>query len=591
MPSTAAPSSVKRSRSSSMPRSSPPHISAIRSTATTRRCEARLRLPRSPSRSPRSHKKRWERPRDSSSAPQSFRGSPGLLEGPNQLSAYCEIAVAALGAWALVRRTLLLDVALGLAVFADVLTFSRAGWFALAVVAAVLALAGGKRAWTALKPGFAGLVAGAAGAAVWGIYARTPGVLRASLESSSYAGGVGNRDELWHAAWKMWLAHPILGVGAGNFELLLPAYGLFGIRTHANSWYLQALAEGGLLLLAATLLLIAAIVVPFARGGVRRLRDAVAVGPRGTRLHDRSGSASDGRLSDLLSEGRRRVVASDWDGCRSARRRADEPHRSSRSASRYRSQRWRRAAVARRALHARRGRERVLRSRDRPSATASADDTAPRRRRRTGACVARAGALLERRLCVRRVWRDGAHRIESVRPRLRDARLYRARRAGTVDHGVSRYASTVRRSSQFARALVTALVSLWIESDTRCVSRCLVDWLPALRSARVRRVCRRSQRALALGRRDRAQSGRDLVRCRGTQRRDRARDRAARVRTRAPAAREAPAPPSWPSRRSSRRPARAAAIALAVADRRARLGAARPASPSQPSFRCRSSPG
>lgn len=197
----------------------------------------------------------------------------GLLEGPNQLSAYCEIAVATLGAWALVRRTLLLDVALGLAVFADVLTFSRAGWFALAVVATVLALAGGKRSWTALKPGFAGLIAGAAGAVVWGIYARTPGVLRASLESSSYAGGVGNRDELWRAAWKMWLAHPILGVGAGNFELLLPAYGLFGIRTHANSWYLQALAEGGLLLLAATLLLIAAIVVPFARGGVRRLRD------------------------------------------------------------------------------------------------------------------------------------------------------------------------------------------------------------------------------------------------------------------------------------------------------------------------------
>jgi O-antigen ligase len=197
----------------------------------------------------------------------------GVLEGPNQLSAYCEIAVAALGAWALVRRTLLLDIALGLAVFADVLTFSRAGWFALAVVAAVLVLAGGKRAWPALKPGFAGLVAGVAGAAGWGIYARTPGVLRASLESSSYAGGVGNRDELWHAAWKMWLAHPILGVGAGNFELLLPAYGLFGIRTHANSWYLQALAEGGLLLFAATLLLIAAIVVTFARGGVRRLHD------------------------------------------------------------------------------------------------------------------------------------------------------------------------------------------------------------------------------------------------------------------------------------------------------------------------------
>lgn len=190
----------------------------------------------------------------------------GVLEGPNQLSAYCEVSVAALGAWALVRRTPLIAAALGLMVFADVLTFSRAGWVALAVVAALLVIAGGRRAWAALQPGLAGLVAGAAGALAWGIYARTPGILRASLESSAYAGGVGNRDQLWSAAWRMWLAHPLLGVGAGNFEALLPAYGVLGIRTHANSWYLQALAEGGILLFAATLALLAAIVAGLHRG-------------------------------------------------------------------------------------------------------------------------------------------------------------------------------------------------------------------------------------------------------------------------------------------------------------------------------------
>lgn len=190
----------------------------------------------------------------------------GTLDGPNQLSAYCEIAVATLGAWAIVRPSRLLAAALGLTVFADVLTFSRAGWFALAVVTAVLATAGGRRAWPALKPGLAGLVAGAAGALWWGIYARTPGILRASLESSGYAGGVGNRDELWGAALRMWLAHPVIGVGAGNFELLLPAYGLFGVRTHANSWYFQALAEGGILLFAATIGLIVAILAGMRRG-------------------------------------------------------------------------------------------------------------------------------------------------------------------------------------------------------------------------------------------------------------------------------------------------------------------------------------
>jgi O-antigen ligase len=199
----------------------------------------------------------------------------GLLEGPNQLSGYCEIAIALLGAWALARKTALLEIALALLVFTDVLTFSRAGWVGLAVVAAVLAAAGGRRAWRALRAGLGGLVAGAAGAGWWAIYAHSPGVLRASLEPSLYAGGVGNRSELWHAAWRMWVDRPILGVGAGNFELALPAYGVLGVRTHANSWYLQSLAEGGVTLFAATLALLAAVIASFAGAHpLRRLRTA-----------------------------------------------------------------------------------------------------------------------------------------------------------------------------------------------------------------------------------------------------------------------------------------------------------------------------
>jgi O-antigen ligase len=198
----------------------------------------------------------------------------GVLEGPNQLSGYCEIAVATLGAWAFVVRRPWLSVALGLTVCADILTFSRAGWFALAVDGAVLVLVAGRAAWPALRPALIGLVAGLAGATWWAIYARTPGVLRASFEPTVYAGGVGNRGELWHAAVRMWLAHPLLGAGAGNFELLLPAYGIFGVRTHANSWYLQSLAEGGTLLFLATLALLVTIVLSLAGGGyLRRLRD------------------------------------------------------------------------------------------------------------------------------------------------------------------------------------------------------------------------------------------------------------------------------------------------------------------------------
>ncbi len=201
----------------------------------------------------------------------------GLLEGPNQLAGYCEIALATLGAWALVSRSALLAVAVGLTVCTAVLTFSRAGWMGLAVVAALLALIGGKRAWHGLQPAILGLVAGLAGAGGWAIYAHNPGVLRASLDSSLYAGGVGNRSELWHAAWRMWLARPILGVGAGNFELTLPAYGVFGVRTHANSWYLQSLAEGGILLFLATIALLVAVTAALA--GLRPLQRLRAASP------------------------------------------------------------------------------------------------------------------------------------------------------------------------------------------------------------------------------------------------------------------------------------------------------------------------
>lgn len=181
----------------------------------------------------------------------------GVLEGPNQLAGYLEIAVGVLGAWAIARPCRWINALLGAACFTVVLTYSRAGVLGVLLALAVLALVTRRAWWRAGIPSFVGGLIGALLAAAWGFVAHSFGFAR-FYDASNYAGGVGNRNELWHAAWVLWRAHPWLGVGAGNYELDLPQAGLFGVRTHANSWYLQALVEGGIPLLAATLAFVAA---------------------------------------------------------------------------------------------------------------------------------------------------------------------------------------------------------------------------------------------------------------------------------------------------------------------------------------------
>jgi O-antigen ligase len=188
----------------------------------------------------------------------------GVLEGPNQLAGYLDLVVPVVAALAVTRRSALTSAALFLAMMADVLTFSRSGLIAVAIAAAALVAVNGRAMLTVLRPAFAGTIAGVLVVAGWGAYAQSANVFRLSVESA-YAGGVGNRGQLWDAALRMWRRHPLLGVGAGNYELELPFYGVLGVRTHANSWYLQSLAEGGILLFGATVAVIAAIAAAFVR--------------------------------------------------------------------------------------------------------------------------------------------------------------------------------------------------------------------------------------------------------------------------------------------------------------------------------------
>ncbi|MGP6158857.1 MAG: O-antigen ligase family protein [Vulcanimicrobiaceae bacterium] len=201
----------------------------------------------------------------------------GPLEGPNQLAGYLGLALPVLLAFALEREPLGLELAgLGLGAMALTLTLSRAGLLAALLAASVVAVLSRPRRRLTLITVGAGVLAGFATLVVHG-YAATHslgGAFAALFHYSSLAeaqtpGGVGRRSQLWAAALTLWRAHPWLGVGAGNLELELGSAGLTGIRTHANSLYLQSLAESGVVGLAATLALVAASLASFARGPFR----------------------------------------------------------------------------------------------------------------------------------------------------------------------------------------------------------------------------------------------------------------------------------------------------------------------------------
>ena len=174
----------------------------------------------------------------------------GPLEGPNQLAGYFDVVLPVLLALVLgaERRGWLLA-ALVVCALADVLTLSRAGVLAALVGIAAVLLRGARgtraRQYAAGVGGVAFLVFVGLGAL---------GLLKrfASFDEPERPTGLGTRRELWQAAIDLWRAHPWLGVGGGNYELELPQAGVTDAQTHANSLYLQSLAEGGIVLFLAT---------------------------------------------------------------------------------------------------------------------------------------------------------------------------------------------------------------------------------------------------------------------------------------------------------------------------------------------------
>ena len=73
-----------------------------------------------------------------------------------------------------------------------------------------------------------------------------------NAESEALRQGV-SRNEIWKASWKMFVAHPVLGVGMGGYWAAIPAYhDASGTMTpqEAHSDYLELLVSGGVVGLA-----------------------------------------------------------------------------------------------------------------------------------------------------------------------------------------------------------------------------------------------------------------------------------------------------------------------------------------------------
>lgn len=191
----------------------------------------------------------------------------GPLEGPNQLAGFLDITIPLVLALAITRPSVLYVTAAFFCVWADVLTFSRSGLIAAAIACVIVLVTLRRSTGIALSTLVAGIVCGIAVDVAWAVHVHAGAATAFRLNSAStdYAGGVGNRRELWHAAITLWKRHPLFGVGAGNFELEIPLTGLQGVKTHANSLYLQSLVEGGVAMICATLWLVYTSIAAFVR--------------------------------------------------------------------------------------------------------------------------------------------------------------------------------------------------------------------------------------------------------------------------------------------------------------------------------------
>jgi len=192
----------------------------------------------------------------------------GSLEGPNQFAGWLNLIFPVLFARMLLHRDPWLVGAVILSGIATAFTLSRSGIVA-GFIGAIIVIAMSRpprEVGVRLASGGAILLIALVGAGLMvGFEAHF-----FSLAEVPQPDHLGTRSILWSSALELWQRSPLTGVGAGNFELDLGMVGHPDVRTHANSVYLQFLAETGILGLAAVLFLIYASIAPFVQRYSRR---------------------------------------------------------------------------------------------------------------------------------------------------------------------------------------------------------------------------------------------------------------------------------------------------------------------------------
>lgn len=152
-----------------------------------------------------------------------------------------------------------------------VMSWSRGAWIALIGVLSAIVLG---RGWRSAAIGVGGVIAAAAllgpasGLAPGSLIGRLSDVPQylsifdaRPVEVNPDNFSAVERMAHWQAAWAMFSDRPWLGVGAGNYEVVYPAYRLPAWREalgHAHNYYLNVLAESGLVGLAAYLAVLCA---------------------------------------------------------------------------------------------------------------------------------------------------------------------------------------------------------------------------------------------------------------------------------------------------------------------------------------------